>query len=171
MAAGIEAKAEIVAIIFHDPARAKAARRIVRTLMHTHALCVDDAAVVVHTADGRTRVHARRGFPAAGLAGGVAWGAVLGGLFFQPVTGLIAGAIGGLVIGALTHSGLSHAWLAQAAQSLKRGEAALMLAVSHPQDQDALAMAAGESGRIVRHAHRHMRGTRSSASPAAISQG
>jgi len=148
------AKAGVVAIVFAEERNARSAKKTVRSLMRTHALCVDDMALAARGEDDSVVVRARRNFLFAGIVGGVAWGMVLGGLFFQPLLGVAAGLIGGVVSGLLSVSGLDPDWVRETARTLRPGETALVLAVNHAQDADALALVAGDSGRVVMHADR-----------------
>ena len=121
--------------------------------MRSHALCVQETAIVsrVDGAEGQleTRIIARRNFLVAGAVGGLAWGFVLGSVVFQPAIGVVAGTLCGALVGGLSAAGFEPAWLRDAASTLRAGEAALVMATAHPQDADALALVAGESGRVI----------------------
>ena len=142
----------VFAIVFNDARKARAARRAVRKLMRSHALCVEATAIAKRRADGGITVTIPRILPWAGLAGGLAWGAVLGGMAAQPVIGVLAGGLSGAIVGALTPSGLDRDWVREASKDLGPGEAALVMAAPHAQQTDSLDRVAGDSGRVIEHA-------------------
>jgi len=149
MTTGKSSGAGVIAVVFADAAQAHAARCTVRSLMHTHALCVEDMALASRDANGVVTVRGRRNLLFAGMVGGLAWGFVLGSLFLQPLLGVVAGLLCGTAIGALSVSGLDPAWIRDAAATMQPGESALVMAVAHPQDTDALNLVAGDSGVVV----------------------
>lgn len=120
--------ADFIAATFDGPDDAEAALRSVRSLEHADKVRLIDTAVVRKGQDGKVTLHNEM---ASGTEGGIALGAVLGGLLFAvfPIAGIALGAAAGGLIGRAVAPGIDDKWVKEVADGLPAGGSALFLQV------------------------------------------
>jgi uncharacterized membrane protein len=122
--------ADVIAVTFEGPNEAEAALRTIRGLEHDPEadIQLSDTAVVRKDQDGKVTVHNEM---ASGTEGGIAIGALLGGILFAvfPLAGIAAGAAAGGLIGRAAEPGIDGKWVKEVSESLPPGGSALFLQI------------------------------------------
>jgi uncharacterized membrane protein len=115
----------LIVLTFDDPDEADQVRASLKNQQREGLISLDDSAVIVKDADGKTHVKNEmdRGTK-VGAVGGGALGLLIGGLLF-PVGGLILGALAGGLIGALTDKGISKDFVKDVTNDLTPGSSAI----------------------------------------------
>ena len=118
--------ADFIAATFDGPDDAEAALRSVRSLEHADKVKLSDTAVVRKDQEGKVTLHNEM---ASGTEGGIAVGAVLGGLLFAvfPIAGIAVGAAAGGLIGRAAAPGIDGKWIKEVSDGLPAGGSALFL--------------------------------------------
>jgi uncharacterized membrane protein len=119
--------AELVVIGYPDEATAQRAFDTVVGLDRQYVIQLAGAAVVKRELDGRLKVETPTGATAAGAAGGMLWGALIGLLFFAPLGGLVIGGLLGALTGKLDDLGIKDSFRARVQDAVKPGMAGLVL--------------------------------------------
>jgi uncharacterized membrane protein len=134
---------DVIAVTFDSSDEAEAALRTIRSLEHGGKVQPSDTAVVRKDQDGKVTIHNEM---ASGTEGGIAVGAVLGGLLFVvfPLAGIAAGAVAGGLIGRAAAPGIDDKWVKEVADGLPLGGSALFLQLR-----------GGDTGLIIGALHQH----------------
>jgi uncharacterized membrane protein len=99
-------------------------------LQKQEVITLQDAAVVVRTEDGKTKVKQVTSLTGAGALGGAFWGMLIGLLFFAPWLGLAIGAVTGAIAGKFTDTGIDDKFIKEVGETIEPGHSALFLLVS-----------------------------------------
>ena len=120
--------ADVIAVTFEGPDEAEAALKTIRSLEREADIQLSDTAVVRKDQDGKVTVHNEM---ASGTEGGIAIGALLGGILFAvfPLAGVAAGAVAGGLIGRAAEPGIDGKWVKEVSESLPSGGSALFLQI------------------------------------------
>jgi uncharacterized membrane protein len=120
---------DLIAIAYPDQYTAETVRETLTDLMVQRVIELEDAVVVTRDEDGKVKLHQTLRPAAAGAAGGLLWGGLIGLLFLAPLIGMAIGAAAGGAGGALTDVGIDDRFMKRLGRSLTPGGAALILLV------------------------------------------
>jgi uncharacterized membrane protein len=120
---------QLVVISYPDEATARQALGTLQQLSKEQLINLEDAAYVTREMDGKPKLHQTTSVTGAAAAGGAFWGFLIGLIFFAPVLGLAAGALGGALGGKLTDLGIDDKFMKELGEQIKPGTAALFLLV------------------------------------------
>jgi uncharacterized membrane protein len=116
----------LVAIAYPDMATAERVRQELIQASKEHLVRLEDAVVVEHQPDGKTKLHQAMGTTGAGAAGGALWGGLIGLLFLAPLFGMAIGAASGAIAGKMTDIGVNDDFVKNLGARLESGGAALI---------------------------------------------
>jgi len=120
----------ILAITFDDENQGMAVLQSLKHLQTQEILKLDDAAVIVKDAEGKVQV---KNLTESNVKGGAAIGGfiglLIGGLLF-PVAGIALGLAGGALIGKSLGNGVDKKFVKDIQESLKPGNSAILFIVS-----------------------------------------
>lgn len=118
----------LIVIKFDNEQEAMEARETIRSTQKGGLVSLDDSAVVVKDEHGKIHVknEVDRGVKLGAGIGG-ALGLMIGFIFMGPLALLVAGAVGGAAVGALSDLGISKKFVKEVADSLEPGNSALFL--------------------------------------------
>jgi uncharacterized membrane protein len=120
----------ILAITFEDENQGMAVLQSLKHLQTQEVLKLDDAAVIVKDAEGKVQV---KNLTESNVKGGAALGGfiglLIGGLLF-PVAGLALGLAGGALIGKSLGNGVDKKFVKDVQESLNPGNSAILFIVS-----------------------------------------
>lgn len=122
--------ADLIVVSFDDEFKAEQVRLDLMKMQHEHLIDLEEAAVVVHKADGGVRLHHNQHFTVPGLVTGGFVGTLTGLMLFNPVLalfGMVTGAGLGAVVGALKEVGIDDKFMKDIASHLKSGTSALFI--------------------------------------------
>jgi uncharacterized membrane protein len=127
---------DLIVAAFDDEFKAEQVRLDLLRLKHEHLVDLEEAAIVVRTAEGKVRIHhaGHLTVPAA-LTGGFV-GTLVGLMLINPalaLLGLVSGTALGAVIGALKEVGIDEKFMKKLAAHLKPGSSALFVLVKQTQ--------------------------------------
>jgi uncharacterized membrane protein len=98
-------------------------------LQKQHIVELDDAAVVIRRADGKVKVKQAVSLVGQGALGGAFWGMLIGIIFLMPWLGLAMGALGGVLGGKMTDTGVDDKFIKEVGEKIKPGHSALFLLI------------------------------------------
>jgi uncharacterized membrane protein len=121
----------ILVITFEDETQGFSVLESLKHLQQQEILNLDDAAVIVKDAQGKIQV---KNLTEKNVKGGAAlggfFGLLLGGLLF-PIAGLALGLAGGALIGKSLGNGVDKKFVKDVQESLNPGNSAILFIVSH----------------------------------------
>jgi uncharacterized membrane protein len=121
---------DLVVLAFNNDTDAFKMRDELVDLQKQEVITLQDAAVVVRTEDGKTKVKQVTSLTGAGALGGAFWGMLIGLLFFAPWLGLAIGAVTGAIAGKFTDTGIDDKFIKEVGDTIEPGHSALFLLVS-----------------------------------------
>ena len=141
---------ELIVIGFDSEERAEEVRDRLLSLQRTHIIRLEDAVIATRRENGRVKLN-QIASPAtsSALAGGF-WGLLIGALFLMPLMGVVFGAAGGALAGALTDTGVDDDFMREVGEMLQPGSAALFLLVRQMTEDKVLDELKGVGGRVLR---------------------
>jgi uncharacterized membrane protein len=121
----------ILVVTFEDENQASSVLESLQSLEQQGLLKLDDAAVIVKDAKGEVKVKNKTesGVKAGAVTGGFL-GLLIGGLLF-PVAGIALGVAGGALVGKSLHTGVDKEFVIEVRNSLQPGNSAILFIVSH----------------------------------------
>ena len=111
---------------------------------------VKDAAVVERLPNGEVRIRQAFDLIGAGALGGVVWGALIGLIFLSPWLGIAAGSIMGALAGAFTDIGIDDDFIREVGEQVLPGNSAFFLLIDHWEGSKALRLLADFDAEIIR---------------------
>ena len=120
---------DLVVLAFNNDTDAFKMRDELVNLQKQEVITLQDAAVVVRTEDGKTKVKQVTSLTGAGALGGAFWGMLIGLLFFAPWLGLAIGAVTGAIAGKFTDTGIDDKFIKEVGETIEPGHSALFLLV------------------------------------------
>lgn len=120
---------DLIALACADVAQAVCWRARLQTLQRTCGIELADLALVVARSRGRWQIRRSPRPWLAGALGGAFWGGLIGMLLGLELYGSLLGGLLGAVYGRRVNFGLDHTILADVAQELRPGEAAVVALV------------------------------------------
>jgi uncharacterized membrane protein len=122
--------ADLIVESFDNEFKAEKVRVDLMEMQHEHLIDLEEAAVVVHKADGGVRLHHNQHFTLPGLLTGGFVGTLAGLMLLNPfiaLVGMVTGAGLGAIIGALKEVGIDDDFMKDIASHLKPGTSALFI--------------------------------------------
>jgi uncharacterized membrane protein len=121
----------ILVVTFEDENQASSVLQSLKSLEHQRLLKLDDAAVIVKDAEGEIKVKNKTesGVKAGAVTGGFL-GLLIAGFLF-PLAGIALGVAGGALIGKSLHTGIDKEFVIEVRNSLQPGNSAILFIVSH----------------------------------------
>lgn len=152
---GSEVKGEIsmsdlIAIAYDDIFKAEEVRLTLFKLQREHLIELEDAAVVIKTADGKVKLNQSINLAAAGAASGGFWGLLIGTLFLVPLLGAAVGAATGAISGALSDIGIDDEFMRELGETLQPNTSALFILVKKVTPDKVLDEISKYGGKILR---------------------
>ena len=98
-------------------------------LQKTGEISLGDAAVVVRNPDGEVKIKQLQGMTGQGAVGGGVLGLLIGAFFLAPWLGLVAGALGGALLGKRTDVGIDNKFIKEVSGTVEPGHSALFILV------------------------------------------
>src|SRR3954452_12941604 len=117
----------LVAIAYPDADTAERVRSELVQATKEHLLQLEDAVVVVHEPDGKSKLNQAVSTTGAGAAGGALWGGLIGLIFLAPLFGMAIGAASGALAGKVSDAGVNDDFMKQLGAKLPPGAAALIM--------------------------------------------
>ena len=121
----------ILVITFDDENQAPAALESLRKLQHQNLLNLDDAAVIVKDAEGKVHL---KNMTEKGVKAGAVTGGLLGlalGAFLFPIAGIALGVAGGALVGKSLETGVDKKFINEVKESLNPCNSAILFIVGH----------------------------------------
>jgi uncharacterized membrane protein len=100
-----------------------------KKLQKESLITLEDAAVVIRSADGKAKVKQAQNLVGAGALGGSFWGLLIGALFWMPWLGLAMGALSGALSGKLTDIGIDDKFIKEVSESIEPGNSAIFMLI------------------------------------------
>jgi uncharacterized membrane protein len=140
----------LLVVTFDNPEEAGRVRETLRSAQRANYLSLDDSAVIVKDEEGKIHVKNEmdRGVKIGAIGGGFL-GLLIGGIFF-PLGGLLAGILGGGLVGKLADTGVDSKFVKEVSEDLQPGTSALFLIVREANPNAAMAALKPYKG-TVRH--------------------
>jgi uncharacterized membrane protein len=119
----------ILVVTFEDETQAMSVLQSLKSLEHQGLLSLDDAAVIVKDAQGEVHVKNKTesGVKVGAVAGGFL-GLLIAGFLF-PLAGIALGVAGGALIGKTFHTGVGKDFVKEVRNSLQPGNSAILFVV------------------------------------------
>jgi uncharacterized membrane protein len=161
----------LVAIAYPDAATADRVRAELLAATKEHLLQLEDAVVVEHEPGGKIKLRQSMSPAAAGAAGGVIWGGLIGLLFLAPVVGMAVGAASGALGGKMADVGVDDNFMKDLGAKLTPGTAALIVLGSTDARDKVIDRVKGYGGDVIQtslstEAEQHLREALSEPAPA-----
>lgn len=121
--------ADMVAVTFDNETTAFELRAELAKLQKEYLIAMEDVVVVTRDAEGKVKLHQAVNLTAAGAAGGVFWGMLIGFIFLNPILGAAIGAGAGALSGYLTDLGIDNKFMKELGESFPKGGSALFTLV------------------------------------------
>ena len=141
---------ELVVIAFESEEKAEEIRERLLDLQKTHIVRLADAVIATKRANGRVRLNQIASPATSGALAGGFWGLLIGALFLMPHIGVLVGAAGGALAGALNDVGVDDDFMRELGDVLQPGSAALFLLISRMTEDKLLDELKGVGGRVLR---------------------
>jgi len=139
----------IIVLTFDDPDEAGQVRESLKKQEKEGLISLDDSAVIVKDADGKTHIknEVDSGVK-VGAVGGGALGLLIGGLMFPIVGGVLLGAVAGGLIGSLLHRGVSKDFVKDVTDDLQPNSSAIFFIERSANPNAVLAMLRQYNGTV-----------------------
>lgn len=141
---------ELVVIAFESEEKAEEIRERLLDLQKTHIVRLADAVIATKRANGRVRLNQIASPATSGALAGGFWGLLIGALFLMPHIGVLVGAAGGALAGALNDVGVDDDFMRELGDVLQPGSAALFLLIDRMTEDKLLDELKGVGGRVLR---------------------
>ncbi|WP_371422541.1 DUF1269 domain-containing protein [Tardiphaga sp.] len=141
---------ELVVIVFDNEEKAEEIRDRLISLQRTHIVMLADAVVATKRSNGGIRLSHLANPATSGAISGGFWGLLIGALFLAPHIGLLVGAAGGGLAGALTDVGIDDGFMREVAEVLQPGAAALFVLIQKMTEDKLLDELKGVGGKVLR---------------------
>src|SRR5579871_1842102 len=135
---------------YHDQFKAEEVRLALRKQQRKDLIDLEDAVIAVKDGKGKFKLH--QAFdPTAGEAirGGF-WGLLTGTLFLSPLLGMVVGAKGGTVAGALNDMGIDDHFMKSLAATMMPDSSALFVLVRNADGDGAISESKAAGGKILK---------------------
>lgn len=141
---------ELIVIGFESEQKAEEVREQLLSLQRTHIIRLEDAVVAAKRENGRIKLNQIASPATSGALAGGFWGLLIGALFLMPHIGLLVGAAGGGLAGALTDVGVDDDFMREVGEMLQPGSAALFILVRQMTEDKVLDELKGVGGKVLR---------------------
>ncbi|MBK8988070.1 MAG: DUF1269 domain-containing protein [Chloroflexi bacterium] len=140
----------LVVIAFDSEEKAEQVVVTLKELESQSFINLEDIAIVVKDSNGKVSIkNAMEKTVKQGAAFGGFLGMFLGMLFLVPVGGLLAGAIGGAVVGKLSDTGVDKEFVNEVSEALQPGKSALFIVLQSANAEVALAALRPYEGKVL----------------------
>lgn len=140
--------ANLVAIAYDDLDQAQQVMGTLGELVKEHSLELDDAVIVEHQPNGKTKLH-QPSLAGGGAAGGALWGGLIGMIFLMPLFGMAIGAASGAATGALSDYGIDDDFMKELGQKVPEGGAAVFVLVREATRDKVLPEISKHGGHVI----------------------
>lgn len=141
---------ELIVIGFDTEQKAEEIRDRLLSLQKTHIIRLEDAVIATRREKGRIKLNQIVSPATSGALAGGFWGLLIGALFLMPHIGLLVGATGGGLAGALTDVGVDDDFMREVGDVLQPGSAALFLLVRQMTEDKVIDELKGVGGKVLR---------------------
>ncbi len=117
----------LVVVGYKDIHKAEEVRLQLLKMQRDYLLDLEDAVVVVKSAEGKVKLHQIFNLTSAGAITGGFWGSLVGLMFLNPLLGLAVGASAGAVSGALTDVGIDDNFMKELGATMTPGSSSLFV--------------------------------------------
>ena len=138
----------LVAIAYDDLGQANEVMETVGKLVKEHSLTLEDAVIIEHKTDGKTKLH-QPSMAGLGAASGALWGGLIGLIFLMPWAGMAIGAAAGAASGAASDYGVDDDFMKQLGEKLPAGGAAVLVLVAESTRDKVLPEIAKHGGHVI----------------------
>jgi uncharacterized membrane protein len=141
----------LIAIAYPNERQASEVMDAIKKLHADGAIDLEDAVAVTKDGEGRVKLDDAVSRTAAGAAGGLVLGALVGLIVFAPAVGAIFGAASGALAGKLSDVSRIDDFTLQVGDNLTPGSSAILMLVREAADPDkALAKVGQYGGKVIR---------------------
>jgi uncharacterized membrane protein len=140
----------LVVVGYDDKFKAEEVRLALRKMQHEDLIDLEDAVVAVKDAKGKIKVNQAIDPTFSEAIHGGFWGVLVGMLFLSPLLGLVVGAKGGTVSGALSDMGIDDQFMSDVAATMTPGSSVLFVLVRRASPDRVLAELKGTGGKILK---------------------
>lgn len=145
----------LIVVTYDGELKAEEVRLDFLKMQKSYLVSLEDAVVVVKTANGKVKLHQMYHLTASGAVGGGFWGMLVGLIFLNPLLGLVVGAGAGAVAGALSDVGINDDFMKQLGKNLQPGTSALFVLVHSDLTDKVLDELRGTGGTIIQSSLSH----------------
>lgn len=145
----------LIVVTYDGELKAEEVRLDFLKMQKSYLVSLEDAVVVVKTANGKVKLHQMYHLTASGAVGGGFWGVLIGLIFLNPLLGLVVGAGAGAVAGALSDVGINDDFMKQLGKNLQPGSSALFVLVHSDLTDKVLDELRGTGGTIIQSSLSH----------------
>jgi uncharacterized membrane protein len=117
----------LIVIGYEDETTADSAWTKLKQAESDYIVDLDNAAVIIHHADGKFDVHTGYNIVSTQTTWGFFWGALFGLLFFVPIFGMAIGAGMGVIMGVIEKSSIDKQFIEKVRDQVKPGTSALFM--------------------------------------------
>jgi uncharacterized membrane protein len=139
----------LIVLAFKDEIGATMALNKLEGLQKQNLIRVDDAAIAIHPAKGKVKVHQAHSLAGAGALGGAFWGMLFGLIFFVPFIGLAVGAATGALMGKASDLGVDDDFIKEVSNAIKPGTSALFFLAENAQADKVVAEIKPLGGKVI----------------------
>jgi uncharacterized membrane protein len=144
---------DLIVVSFDGTLKAEQVRLDLLKMESEHLIDLEEAAVVVHTKEGKVRLHHAEHLTFPGALGGGFLGVLVGLMVFNPAVALVSmvsGAALGAVAGAASDVGIDEAFMQKLGDHLKPGSSALFILARKGQPDKIIEELSKFQGKVLR---------------------
>ena len=127
--AGQGSASNLVVITYPDEHRAAEVLATLQRMRDQYLLDLEDAVYVTKGMDGKLKLHQTTNLAGGGAAWGGLWGLLIGLLFFVPIAGMAIGVASGALLGNLADYGIDDKFAKQLSATMTPGSSAIFVLV------------------------------------------
>jgi len=139
----------ILVLVYPEERVADEVMDTVKHLQSMGLIEIEDACVVIKTAEGQIKLHQSHNLPLLAAAGGAILGSLVGLLFAAPYVGAAVGATAGIMGGTLADIGVDDDFMESVGKEMKPKSSALFLLLHHITIDKAIPELAKHGGKLL----------------------
>lgn len=120
-----------------------------KVLQKERLITLEDAAVVVRKANGKTQVKQAHNLVGAGALNGSFWGLLIGALFWMPWMGMAIGALSGALSGKLADIGIDDKFIKEVSDTVEPGHSAIFMLIWHATEDKVIERLKPYGGKLI----------------------
>jgi uncharacterized membrane protein len=140
----------LIVIGFDNEHKAFEMRAELVKLQKEYLIEMEDAVVLTKNEQEKIKLHQAMNLTAAGAAGGVFWGTLIGMLFLNPLLGAAVGAGAGAVSGKLSDVGINDQFMKELGETITPGSSALFVLVRKATPDKVMDALKGFGGKVLK---------------------